>query len=83
MHITSEIAAIMITNGFEVVKDSKSKPVHKLNKVTGDSVVEYKSQYFLEDCNNRAYQVRITASLAKKLAGKNIKEAADLRTLAN
>ena len=83
MRITEEVAAIMVANGFEVVKDSAAKPVHKLNKVTGESFVEYRPQYFLEDCNNRIRQVRITAALAKRLAGNNIKEAYDFRTLAN
>lgn len=79
--MNKETALYLIANGFEVVKDSKAKVVHKIDKVTGEHTVEYKVQYFLENASSRTDQRRITAALARQLGGRDIKEAATWSSL--
>lgn len=80
--MNKETALHLIANGFEVVKDSKAKIIHKINKTTGEYVIEYKARYFLENTSRRTDQRRITAALARQLGGSEIKEAFEWSSLA-
>lgn len=74
MKITKELALRMLQEGYEVVVDSQYKPVHTVTDA-GEHTVHYKKGFFLENSRNRREQHRITAGLAKQLAGECIREA--------
>ena len=51
-----------------LVKDSKAKIIHHLNKTTGESFITYKVRYFLQRNDNPMIQEAITKVEASKIA---------------
>ena len=51
-----------------LVKDSKAKIIHHLNKTTGESFITYKVRYFLQRNDNPMIQKAITKVEAGKIA---------------
>lgn len=68
MKITLNDAIKAIESGcYTLVKDDKAKIVHHINKETGESMITYKTAYFLQAVANPRIQLRVTAAIAKKL----------------
>lgn len=51
-----------------LVKDSKAKIIHHINKNTGESFITYKVRYFLQRNDNPRIQVAVTKAEASKIA---------------
>ena len=51
-----------------LVKDSKAKVIHHINKITGESFITYKVRYFLQWDDNPRIQEAITKVEAGKIA---------------
>ena len=51
-----------------LVKDSKAKIIHHINKTTGESFITYKVRYFLQWDDNPRMQAAITKVEASKIA---------------
>ncbi len=71
MKITLDQALNMLNSGFILVKDSKAKILHSVNKMTGETEVSYQVRYLLQSIDNPCDQRGITAVLAGKLAKGN------------
>lgn len=67
MKITLDDAIKAIESGYTLVKDDKAKIVHHVNKETGESMITYKTAYFLQWVVNPRIQIKITVAIAKKL----------------
>lgn len=51
-----------------LVKDSKAKIIHHINKITGESFITHKVRYFLQWDDNPRIQDAITKVEASKIA---------------
>lgn len=71
MKINIDAARNAIQSGYILVKDSKAKIIHRVNKETGETVIDYKTTYLLQDSNNPYDQRAITVSIAKAIAKDN------------
>ena len=64
--LDSAISAVKSGN-YTLVKDSKAKIVHHINKETGETIITYKTAYFLQSVADPRVKRRVTALIAKKL----------------
>lgn len=67
MKITLETARHALNSGFILVKDSKAKILHRVNRETGETAIDYKTAYLLQASDNPYDQRAITAAVAKSL----------------
>lgn len=68
MKITLNDAIKAIESGcYTLVKDDKAKIAPHINRETGESMITYKTAYFLQAVADPRIQRQVTAAIAKKL----------------